>query len=796
MNPSRRFESIAFYVLLITVILVPLAFIPTSFVALDLVKTIVIAFGTLVAAIFLGLTIYQEKKLVLPPRGISWTILFLIISLIVSSLLSSNVSRAFFGQGFETGTASFIILLFVVAYVAFSLISRRVERAGLLYASLAGTYIIFLIFHFLRFVFGPGFAQLSILGSLASTFFGTWSSLGVFSFFISLISLCAIIFLPLSGRMKMGYWALCVVAAFAAFLVHPFWALIIFTTTLFALSVYLFITSKNTIEGHGDRKSRISWIPTLGFIIFLIALIWGGNMANSLADSMHAGYSELALPWQMTLDIASGALKQSPLFGVGPNHFGQAFLMYKPLLINTTDLWGIEFGSGVGVLPTNVVSQGIVGAILWVLLLIFFGIAGIKTLKHLPDNPYGRFITVSSFFASAFSWLTLLAYTPSHAFLFITFVVTGIWLGAATHYGSIQALRFSATSETKPSRYVSIITGIVVIILVVWGLIYIKKTVALAYFTSGVKHLTAEGDISTAERSFASATKIDPSDVYWQARSEVGLAKIRQLAGLLNGASQASSTQIASQIAAALDQSFGYASQAIALNPNNYYNHLAAARVSELAMNFKIANAYESAVKFYTNATQLNPYNPSLYLNIARIHASQGKYPEALQAIGLALQTKGNYTDAAFMASQVAAAQGNIKDAIIAARVATQLSPNVPLTFFQLGILQYTDKDYAGAVVSLENAVKLQADYANARYFLGLSQVRLGQVGAATKQFEELAKSNPGSQEVEFILKNLRAGKSPFADAEPPITPNPEKRSAPPLKDPAPKASKSPSSIR
>ncbi|MES2215853.1 MAG: tetratricopeptide repeat protein [Patescibacteria group bacterium] len=797
MNPSRRFESIAFYALLITVILVPLAFLPSSFVALDLIKTIVIAFGTLIAAISLGLTMYQEKKLVLPPRGITWTTLLLVISLIVSGLLSANVSRAFFGQGFETGTVSFILLLIVAGYIAFNVVNRRVERAGLLYAAFAGTYLIFVLFHFLRFVFGPGFAQLSILGSLASTFFGTWSSLGVFSFFISLVSLCAIMFLPLTGRMRIAYWVLCVVSAFAGFLVHPFWALIIFTASLFAFSAYLFITHRNHAgEGVSTWKSRISWIPTLGFVIFLVALIWGGGLANSLANSMHAGYTELALPWQMTLDIASGALKQSPLFGVGPNHFGQAFLTYKPLLINTTDLWGVEFGSGVGTLPTFVVNQGLLGGILWLLLLIFLGIAGIKTIRHLPENPYGRFITVSSFLASAFSWLTLLAYTPSHAFLFITFVMTGIWLGAATYYGHVHTLKFSATAENNPSRFVPIVTGIVVIVLIVWGLVYVKKTVALAYFASGVKHLTVEGNIPTAEKSFATATKIDPSDVYLQARSEVGLAKIRQLAGLLTGASQASSTQIAAEIAATLDQSFGYAAQAIALNPNNYYNHLAAGRVSELAMTFKIANSYESAVRSYTNAANLNPYNPSLYLNLARIHAAQGKYNEALQAIGLALQVKGNYTDAAFMASQVAAAQGNIKDAITAARVATQLSPNIPLTFFQLGILQYTDKDYAGAATSLESAVKLQADYANARYFLGLSQVRLGQIAAATAQFEELEKSNPNSQEVDFILKNLRAGKSPFADAQPPITPTPEKRSTLPLKDPEPKSSKTPTSVR
>jgi hypothetical protein len=54
----------------------------------------------------------------------------------------------------------------------------------------------------------------------------------------------------------------------------------------------------------------------------------------------------------------------------------------------------------------------------------------------------------------------------------------------------------------------------------------------------------------------------------------------------------------------------------------------------------------------------------------------------------------------------------------------------------------------------------------------------------ARAQFEELAKTNPDNQEIKLILDNLRAGRSPFENAAPPITPAPEKRSTLPLKDP------------
>jgi tetratricopeptide (TPR) repeat protein len=779
-SSTSIYETISFYALLVTALLVPIVFIPTSYIALDLIKSLVIAFGTLIAVLAIGWASYKERRLVLPPRGITWTASLLVISLVISSLLSANVTKALFGQGFETGTASSVALLLVGALVAFNLVYRRVERGGLFYAAFGVSFIILAIFHILRFIFGQGFAPLSILGSLASTFFGSWSSLGVFSLLIALLASCAIMYLPLSKRMKIAYWAITIVGLCAGILAYVRWSLLVSAVILIGIGVYQYLSTR--APGASFNWKKLPMIPTVGAILFIVVAFFGMTAVNKVATGLQADYTEFALSWQLTLDVANGAIKSSPLFGVGPNHFGQAFLTFKPLIINTTDLWGIEFGSGVGALPTFFVTQGIVGAILWLLIVVFIGMLGWKVFRSVPDQAYGKFLLVSSYAGTVFSWLILLAYSPSHAFLFTAFVLTGICYGAAAYYGNVNT--YVVAPSPSKQKIFPVAVGALLLIALVWGIVYTKKTIALAYFASGVKHLTAEGNPDAADASFASAARLDPSDIYWQARAEAGLVKIRLLAQLLGNTNQASSSEIATVIAGTLDQSLGYAGKAIELNPTNYYNHLSAARVSEMAMNFKIANAYESAVKSYTDAIALNPYNPSLYLNVARVEAAQGKYDNALGAIGTALQVKRNYSDAAFMASQVAATQGNVKDAIIAARVTTQLSPNNPITFFQLGILLYTDKDYAGAADALSNAVRLQSDYANARYFLGLTYARLGKMTEATAQFDELAKSNPGNEEVTLILNNLKAGRSPFENATPPITPAPEKRSTLPLKDP------------
>jgi hypothetical protein len=57
----------------------------------------------------------------------------------------------------------------------------------------------------------------------------------------------------------------------------------------------------------------------------------------------------------------------------------------------------------------------------------------------------------------------------------------------------------------------------------------------------------------------------------------------------------------------------------------------------------------------------------------------------------------------------------------------------------------------------------------------------MGRNADAIAQFEQLAITNPDNQEVAFILTNLKEGKSPFADAQPPIDNKPEKRKTLPV---------------
>ncbi|MEK7081735.1 MAG: tetratricopeptide repeat protein, partial [Patescibacteria group bacterium] len=159
---------------------------------------------------------------------------------------------------------------------------------------------------------------------------------------------------------------------------------------------------------------------------------------------------------------------------------------------------------------------------------------------------------------------------------------------------------------------------------------------------------------------------------------------------------------------------------------------------------------------------------------------------KARVAISQALQLKPDYTEAIFLSAQIDANEGNLSEAIKSVEKIAQIAPNDPTIFFQLGLLNYNNKNYKKAAEALERAVALLPDYANARYFLGLSYYQIDKNNEAVKQFAEIQKANLDNQEIDLILKNLKAGRAPFTNVKPPADDKPESRPKPPIKEPMP----------
>ena len=77
------------------------------------------------------------------------------------------------------------------------------------------------------------------------------------------------------------------------------------------------------------------------------------------------------------------------------------------------------------------------------------------------------------------------------------------------------------------------------------------------------------------------------------------------------------------------------------------------------------------------------------------------------------------------------------------------------------GYLKFIQLDYAGAIRAFSQAVALEPDFANAKYFRALSYEALGQRSEALKEFVDIQKTNPDSDEVKQVIQRLKGEPSP-----------------------------------
>lgn len=769
--PESKLEKYSFWVLIATIFVGILSFVPSNYIPFELTKTVVFVAGISISSILYILSSIKNKTgSYFKKNALFYSAWLIVLSLVLSSIFSDGFSKSFFGQGFEISTGGFLLLMFIALALVARLVANKDSRVFNVYTTIFSAFAVLAIIHIIRFIGGPNSLTLGYLHQAFSTFVGKWHDLGVLSAVVASLLFFVIKFLNTGTKVKWVSWVSFVVALIF-FLVSGTTNLwIAFLIMVLGVLIYEYAMG---LRAQKSLKSRFS-LFTVVVLLIAIACVWKGDVISApLISAFKVDNTEIVLPWQYTLDIDAQTIKESPIFGAGPNRFQTQFIKYKPLDINLTPFWNTEFPSGFSTLSTFVANQGILGAVSWLLFLIFFIHAGLVALKSNRDG-FPKFALLSSFFVSSFLWLVNILYTPSHVIIFLTFVFTGLFISLAIEPRGNMA-------DAQSSKLPSVVFYFVGLVIIVLGIVfYAKKTIAVAYFQSGIKEYNTTSSFEKAQTKFKKALVWDNADIYYQALSEMDNIEISSRLNKLSAAGTPDQKAI-QDIGALIDEAIGYSKKAISLDPKNYYNYFSQARIAEVAASLKVPNSYEMAREAYTNAVKYNPYGPGLYLLMARLDYSQNKLDLAELDVRKALILKSNYTDAIFLLSQIQIANGQLKEAIESTKAAVTTDPKNPLLYFGLGLLYYNDKNYADAITALEKAVSLNDQYANARYFLGLSYVRVNRINDAITQFENIQKTNPDNAEVQLILTNLKAGKSPFSDVKPPLDNKPEKRATLPV---------------
>ncbi|MBX4206224.1 tetratricopeptide repeat protein [Candidatus Parcubacteria bacterium] len=761
---------ISFRILALTLFLAPLFFVPGGAVSLGNAKSLLLILGILAAAATFFAEFLRRKEFSLPRHHLVYAVLLLPIVYLLSSLLSTPSSLSLLGYNFEVGTFGSILLGALTLFLASATLS---ESSRALQATLAlfGSLAILALFATVKILSGGSFLVLgNFVGSMANPV-GNWTDLAVAMGLLATLSMLALGMLPMKSSFKALLWGLFLLSTALLAVIHFAPAFILtLAASVFAFlyfsrveNGFYFSHSQGEREGKGRSGGFLSNPALMPVVLGIVSLLFlvnpalpGGRTAgDTLSGAFGVSNAEIHPTLATTLSISKSVLSQRSLFGSGPNTFTNDWLIYKPADINTTRFWAVEFPFGAGFVATQVAATGVVGSILWLAFFVLLLALAAKALGNIPESRAARFTMISALTVSLFLWAASFLYVPSLALFTVAFAFTGAFLAACRAAGFLPS--WNARFAEVPGRPVTAFFAVICVCGAVFlGWTELERTLAAFHYGRAASLANMPGTaVASVEAELMKAVKFAPLDSYYLALSQLNFSKAQIAASSATGTPEANR--------AAFEESLGRSIQAaraaVAANPASYGNWIALGNIYAALVPdpLKIEGSYESAEYAYNEAFKRNPANPELPLLLAGLELSRGNVADARSYIRSSLALKDNYAEAYVLLARLESAAKNTSAAIASAEKVAELLPEDVGIHFELGVLKYSAGDYAGAAASLEQALKLSPDYANAKYYLALSLAQMGRKDEALALLDGLKAANPSSPDLDAAIQSLSA---------------------------------------
>ena len=564
---------------------------------------------------------------------------------------------------------------------------------------------------------------------------------------------------PLGRVARVLVWAM-MLTGLAALIVVDFWvawAGLLFGTLLTALIGWL----RNRKIHHPVKLIVPGVLVAVAVVFLFVDTPIHLNIPAEASPSISASWS-----------IGTKTLEQTPLVGSGPGTWVYDYSKYREAFVNQSRFWNVRFDRGFSFFLTLIATTGLVGVVLWFILIIS-GI--VKSTRHLisekDDDVWYAYLIVFS------GWSTLVFLTffynlnMAHFFaLWLLFALLGSLVGKNV-----------LTWNAQKSAYTYGAISVLFVVLVVGGVsvswLAGQRYVADVYFTKAVRSFRAGDGIDGILPSVQRAASLNPlNDIYTRNLSQAYLV---QASNLLQ-AEQPNQQAINAAIGSAVEEAIA-ATKASPANVDNWSN----LGIVYESIASRVAGADEAAVNAFTEAVKLEPFNPVLYSEIGKIHLlsadsyaksaeqkDEAKAAEAAQnrdknlsqaedSLKKAIALKLDYLPARYYLGIVYERQRNIPSAIAELENVLRINNKDVGVAFELAILYYRNDQKDQSLSLLEQIVtKFDANNANAKWYLSAMYEERGRYDDAIKQLEDLAKLYPDNGAVKqrlTILQDARA---------------------------------------
>jgi len=758
---KQWFDSIASWAIFALFALLPVFFVPLPWITLPESKVLLAVIVLFVAIASWIVSSLMDGGMRIPRAPILLTALLLPFAYGISIFMSGTGASSVWGSGIEQDTLAAVCLWYVALVGIATMFSDSLIKS--MYA-IRGFFIGAILLDLLEFVhlLFPSLSTFGgILTSSTANAFGGWYELGIFSGLMLFLSL-ACLGTPVAKRSWKYLSILVSLLSFALLIIvnaPQLWTVLAVLAFIY-MALDLFVGRHwYTLRYMHAWRPYIVWIALL--VVSVLFMFFGPSVARHMPSRLQISMTEVRPSWTGTLQIGTRALVEPTrlAFGAGPNTFTQAWSLYKPVEVNQTQFWNTDFTSGIGSIPTTLITIGLFGAIAWALFILSILWAALRLAHSSPRQ--GASMVIEPLFLGVLYLIAFhILYVPGPALSVLTFMLLGLAIGYATSLGRIPHAFVTARSGMlmSASYIISLVIFTLVMIFSCFGIA--RVVIAETLINHSIVTFNTTGDLSRSSEFISRALHVYPQDTRAErAAVELGLLQIQKLAA-------ASSTeQTSEEIRRTIESTIRSGLRAVTLDGDDYQNWLELANLYQQLAGANIQGAYENAQQAYAKLIAENPTNPYAYIKRAQLDLVQKNSDAALKDLLIAVKLKPDYSAAFYLASQIYASGGDYKSALTPAYSATQTAPGDPLAWYNFGAIAYAAEDYANAAPALERAVTLEPQYANALYVLGLTYYKLDRTTDAKKVFDQLNTLDPNQPVIQQIVSNLNAGKPPFPTA-------------------------------
>ena len=761
MDYAQLARKKAYWSTILLAALLPFFFIPAPWASTAHAKVLLVVVLVVVATLSWITAAFLEGSFRMPKSSLFFAALLVPIAYLISALATGASSVSFVGEGAEQDTVAAVLLwyaLFVASVNVLSASSGKRLTTGIR-ALFAGGVVVLLI-QYLRLLI-PSFTFGDSLVAQTSSVIGSWHDLGIF---LGLLFFFSVALLPTSvAGSRLWKYLLIATSALSLLLIvvvnfRDAWISLIALSAVYA--VYLWYSARRTADEIRKPNVRraITWLVLA--LVFLGFYFWSSAIQGVLPSALQVTQLEVRPSWQGTFSVGSGVFSQpgSVFFGSGPNTFPREWGIYKPLSVNATQFWNVDFYSGVGFIPTSLVTVGLLGALAWGAVCLTL-LMSIRRILRERIEPFGIHLLRSALVVGAV-YLTVyhVLYVPGPMLSALTFLLFGAVVAGEMLAGSIRHMTLPQTTEGWRGWIGIAVLIVFAFLVLVTGIQTARAVVSDMFVNRSVTTYATTQDLARASEQTAKALSILPSnDRAHRAAIEIGLLQLAQLT-----ASGDDSEAARTELQNTLNTTIQHGLAAVAIESGNYQNWLSLARLySELA-GAGVEGAQEGARAAYEEARKKNPTNPLPLLGLAQMELLTGNEEAAREHLTAAVGVKQDFAAAYFLLSQIDARAGNLEAARGSAEAVVQIAQNDPLGWYNLGTIYYAEANYENAAAALERAVGLQNDYANALFILSASYANLDLVEDALAALRAVAALNPSQTSLETMMAALEEGENPF----------------------------------